>query len=176
VWLWLQGRVSGALGATAREAYIVFAHAVLPALIPVGFMLLEPDRRRRRWLRPFALVGIVLGAYLLWQVTAYPIGAQVQARCIDYTAHAPNDVLITALYIVVTCGPALLSTRRYLRWFGVLNLIGVGATAAVRADELTSLWCLYAAFVSVLLLVHFRRQRASDRPRALVTTNPARAE
>src|SRR5262245_26844398 len=50
VWLWLQGRVSGAVGAAAREAYIVFAHAVLPALIPVGFMLLEPDRRRRRWL------------------------------------------------------------------------------------------------------------------------------
>ena len=43
-----------------------------------------------------------------------------------------------------------------------LNLIGVIATAIVRADELTSLWCLYAAFVSVLILEHFRRQRASE--------------
>jgi hypothetical protein len=162
VWLWLQGRVSGAVGATAREAYIVFAHAVLPAAVPIGFLLLEPDPRRRRWLGPFALAGGLLGVYLLWQVTAYPVGAQVQARCIDYTTHAPNDVLLTAVYVLVTCGPALLSSRRYLRWFGVLNLVGVAVAAAVRAEELTSVWCAYAAFVSVLILVHFRRQRVAE--------------
>ena len=176
VWLWLQGRVSGAVGATAREAYIVFAHAVLPALIPIGFMLLEPDRRRTRWLWPFALAGILLGAYLLWEVTAYPIGAQVQARCIDYTTHTPDDVLISALYVVVTCGPALVSSRRYLRWFGLLNLTGVIITAAVRADELTSLWCVYAAFVSVLILAHFRRQRAADTRTPMITAGPVRAK
>jgi hypothetical protein len=172
VWLWLQGHVSGTLGRTAREAYVVFAHAILPALVPIGFVLLEPDRRRARRLWPIALVGAVLGAYLLWQVTAYPIGAQVQARCVDYTTHTPNDVPITALYVMVTCGPALLSSRRYLRSFGAFNLVGVVATAAVRADELTSLWCVYAAFVSALILAHFRRQRAGDTGRAAIA--PAR--
>jgi hypothetical protein len=162
VWLWLQGHVSGAIGHAAREAYVVFAHAVLPALIPLGFILLEPDRRRTRWLWPFGAAGALLGAYLLWEVTAYPVGAQVQAHCIDYTTNTPNDVPITALYVLVTCGPALLSSRRYLRWFGVLNLIGVAGTAAIRANELTSLWCVYAAFVSALILLHFRRQRAAD--------------
>jgi len=162
VWLGLQGRVSGAVGSTAREAYIVIAHAVLPAVVPVGFVLLEPDRRRARLLWPFALVGILLGAYLLWQVTAYPVGAQVQARCIDYTTHTPNSVAITVLYVAVTCAPALFSSRRYLRWFGALNLVGVLAAGAVRANELTSVWCVYAAFVSVLVLAHFRRQRASE--------------
>jgi hypothetical protein len=162
VWLWLQGHVSGTIGHVAREVYVVFAHAVLPALVPLGFVLLEPERRRRRWLLPFALVGALLGAYLLWQVTAYPVGAQVQARCIDYTTHTPNDIPITALYVIVTCLPALLSSRLYLRWFGAMNLIGVIGTAAVRADELTSLWCVYAAFISALILAHFRRQRASE--------------
>jgi hypothetical protein len=168
VWLWLQGHVSGAVGRTAREAYVVFAHAVLPALVPIGLILLEPDRRRARRLWPFALVGAALGAYLLWQITAYPVGAQIQARCIDYTTHTPNDVLITALYVIVTCGPALLSSRRYLRWFGVFNLVGLVATAAVRADELTSVWCVYAAFVSGLILAHFRRQRTSETARAAI--------
>lgn len=162
VWLALRGEVSSGVGAAAREAYIAFAHAVLPALVPVGFVLLELDRRRRRWLWPWALAGILLGCYLLWEVTAHPVGAQEQAHCIDYTTHTPNDYVITALYVAVTCGPALLSSRRYLRWFGLLNLIGVIVTAIIRADELTSLWCLYAAFVSVLILEHFRRQRASE--------------
>lgn len=158
VWLGLRGQVSRGLGDTAKEAYVVYAHAVLPAIVPLGFMLLEPDRRRSRWMWPLVGLGLLLGLYLLWEVTAYPVGAQQEARCIDYTTHTPNDVLIGVLYVVVTCGPALMSSRRYLRWFGLVSLVGVIATALVRADELTSLWCLYVAMISLLILEHFRRQ------------------
>jgi hypothetical protein len=164
VWLGLRGQVASGLGSAAKEAYIVYAHAVLPAIVPLGFMLLEPDRRRWRWLWPLACLGLLLGSYLLWQVTAYPVGAQQAGHCINYTTHTPNDVAVTLLYVLVTCAPALISSRRYLRWFGLLSLVGVIATALVRADELTSLWCLYAALVSVLILEHFRRQRAHEAP------------
>jgi hypothetical protein len=162
VWLGLRGEVSPRLGDIAKEAYIVFAHALLPALVPLGFTLLEPDRRRARWMWPLVGLGLLLGVYLLWQVTAYPVAAQLQARCIDYTTHTPNDLLIGVLYVVVTCGPALMSSRRYLRWFGVVSLAGVIAAALVRVDELTSLWCVYVALVSVLILEQFRRQRAFE--------------
>jgi hypothetical protein len=162
VWLGLRGQVSAGLGDAAKEAYIVYAHAVLPAIVPLGFMLIEPDRRRERRMLPLAWFGALLGAYLLWQVTAYPVGAQEQARCIDYTTHTPNDILLGLLYVAATCGPALLSSRQYLRWFGLVSLVGAIVTAILRVDELTSLWCLYAAGVSVLILEHFRRQRASE--------------
>lgn len=157
VWLSLRGQVAQGWGNAAKEAYIVYAHAVLPAIVPLGFMLLEPDRRRSRWMWPLVCLGLILGAYLLWQVTAYPVGAQQEARCIDYTTRTPNDVLIGVLYVAATCGPALISSRRHLRWFGLVSLIGVIATALVRVNELTSLWCLYVAMVSVLILTHFRR-------------------
>jgi hypothetical protein len=90
------------------------------------------------------------------------LGAYPQARCIDYTTHTPNDILIGALYVVATCGPALMSSRQYLRRFGLISLVGVIVTALARGDELTSLWCLYAAVVSVLIFEHFRRQRSSE--------------
>ncbi len=162
VWLGLRGQVSTGLGDAAKEAYIVYAHAVLPMIVPFGLMALEPDDRRSHWMWPLVCLGLILGIYLLWQVTAYPVGAQQEARCIDYTTHTPNDVVIGLLYVVATCGPALISSRRHLRWFGFLSLIGVIATALVRVDELTSLWCLYVALVSVLILEHFRRQRACE--------------
>jgi hypothetical protein len=165
VWLGLTRQVSSGVGDAAKEAYIVYAHAVLPAIVPLGFMLLEPDRTRSRLMWPLVWLGLLLAVYMLWQVTAYPVGAQPQARCIDYTTHTPNDILIAALYVAVTCGPALLSSRRYLRWFALMSLVGVIAVSIVRADELTSLWCLYVALISVLILEHFRRQRASERHR-----------
>ena len=162
VWLGLRGEVSSGLGDAAKETYIVYAHAVLPAIVPLGFSLLEPDRSRSRLMWPLVCLGLLLGVYLLWQVTAYPVGARPEARCIDYTTHTPNDVLIGGLYVAVTCGPALISSRRYLRWFGLISLVGVVAVALVRADELTSLWCVYVALVSVLILEHFRRQRSAE--------------
>ena len=140
----------------------MYAHAVLPVIVPLGFTLLEPDRTRARLMWPLVWLGLLFGAYMLWQVTAYPVGAQPQARCIDYTTHTPNDILIGVLYVAVTCGPALISSRRYLRWFALLSLVGAIAVSLVRADELTSLWCLYVALISVLILEHFRRQRASE--------------
>ena len=162
VWLGLRGQVSTGVGDTAKEAYIVYAHAVLPVIVPFGFMLLEPSHQRSRWMRPMVCLGLALGVYLLWQVTAYPVGAREQARCIDYTTHTPNDILIGSLYVVATCGPALLSSRRHLRWFGLVSVIGLVATALVRVDQLTSLWCLYAALISVLILEHFRRRRGIE--------------
>lgn len=162
VWLGLRGQVSPGLASAAKETYIVYAHAVLPAIVPLGFMLLEPDGRRARRLRPFVLLGLVLGVYLLWQVTAYPVGAQQAAHCIIYTTHTPNDAILTVLYVVVTCGPALISSRKYLRWFGLVSLVGAIGTALVLVDGLTSLWCLYAAMISGLILEHFRRQRAHE--------------
>ncbi len=162
VWLGLRGQVSSGVGDAATGVYIVYAHAVLPAIVPLGFMLLEPDRSRSRLMWPLVGLGVALGAYLLWEITAYPVGAQLQARCIDYTTHTPNDIVIGVLYAAATCGPALLSSRRYLRWFGLVSLVGVIAVALVRAEELTSLWCVYAALVSVLILVHFRRQRSAE--------------
>jgi hypothetical protein len=162
VWLGLRGQVAPGLGNAAKETYIIYAHAVLPAIVPIGFMLLEPERRRSRVMLGMAGVGVLLGVYLLWQVTAYPVGAHEEARCIDYTTHTPNDALIGLLYVAVTCGPALISSRRYLRWFGLVSLVGVIVTAVLRVDELTSLWCVYVAIISVLIFEHFRRERASE--------------
>ena len=48
VWLGLRGEVSPGLGDTAKQTYIIFAHAILPTLVAFGFTLLEPDRRRAR--------------------------------------------------------------------------------------------------------------------------------
>jgi hypothetical protein len=59
--LGLRGQVSNGVGDAAKEAYIVYAHEVLPVIVPFGFMLLEPDHRRSRWMWPLVCLGLVLG-------------------------------------------------------------------------------------------------------------------
>ncbi len=161
VWLGLRGDVSSGLGDAARDVYVVFAHAALPVIVPLGLYLIEPSARHRRRMLPFVVLGALTGAYLLWQVTQFPVHAEARAHCIAYATHTPLGVPSAIAYVVATCGPALLSSRRYLRWFGVANLVGVAIAAALRQAEFTSVWCIYAALVSVLIYEHFRRQRAA---------------
>jgi hypothetical protein len=158
VWLGLRGQVSPGLGDAARDAYVVYAQAVLPMIVPLGFLLLEPSGRHRRRVWPFVLLGLAVGLFLLWQVTRWPIVADERAHCVAYTTHTPYAIPSATAYVLAVCAPALLSSRRYLRWFGVVNVVGLLFAATMQEEEFTSVWCLYAAVMSVLILVHFRRE------------------
>jgi hypothetical protein len=159
VWLGLRGEVSSGLGNTAKDIYVIFAYVALPIIVPLGLYLLEPSRKHRRWVLPFVMLGVAVGGFLLWQVTQHPLYAQEHASCIAYNSNAPYMAQAAVVYVIATCAPALLSSRRCLQWFGVVNLVGVAIAYSVREAEFTSVWCVYAALVSVLILEHFRRQR-----------------
>ncbi|MGD1057828.1 MAG: DUF6629 family protein [Solirubrobacteraceae bacterium] len=163
VWLGLRGQVSSGLGNTAKDIYVIFAYVALPIIVPLGLYLLEPSRKHRRWVLPFVILGVAVGGFLLWQVTQHPLYAQEDASCIAYNSNAPYMGQAAVVYVIATCVPALLSSRRYLQWFGVVNLVGVAIAYSVREAEFTSVWCVYAALVSVLILEHFRRQRQLER-------------
>lgn len=163
VWLGLRGDVSSGLGDAAKDMYVIYAYAMLPMIVPVGLYLIEPSRRHRRWVLPFIALGLAVGGYLLWQVTQYPVHAQEQASCIAYSTHTPLGTQAAVAYVIATCAPALLSSRRYLQWFGAANIVGVAIALSIREADFTSVWCVYAALVSILILEHFRRQRRADR-------------
>lgn len=165
VWWGLRGDVSPEVGDLARDAYVIYAQAVLPVVVPLGFALLEPRRRRRMLVWPFVVLGVLTGLYLLWQVTQYPIVAQERAHCVAYTTNTPHAIPSAAAYVLAVCVPVLLSSRRHLRWFGVVNVAGLAFAATMQEEEFTSVWCLYAAVMSWLVLVHFRRARRGP-PRA----------
>ena len=67
------------------------------------------------------------------------------------------------LYIVATCGAPLLSRFRTVVWFGVANLVAIAAVATVQAEGLTSIWCSWAAVVSVLIFFQMVAWRNAER-------------
>jgi len=67
------------------------------------------------------------------------------------------------LYIVAVIGPALMSGYPSIVAFGVLNLVGLVVVAVFYYQAFASLWCIYAAVMSVLVLVHMvLRRRLPD--------------
>ncbi len=162
VWLGLAGDVGRAAQDLATVIYLAFAQVALPLLVPLGFLLLEPDRARRRAIAALLAVGAAVAARFAQILVTHPIGAQALDHVVVYDTDWQYGYVVAAGYVAATCGPALLASSRLLRLFGVANLIGLGLAAAVRYSAVTSLWCVYAALVSVLLLAHFRA--AAPRP------------
>ena len=162
VWLGFDGRLSDGAADAATRIYLIYAQAVLPALVPLGLYLLEPVRARRRAILPFVLIGAVVGAYLLAASGFSTISARQEDHLVVYTTAVGIPTAIALGYVAATCLPALLQSERYLREFGALNLLGVVVAGLLATFAFASVWCVYAALASVLILLHFRRQRGLD--------------
>src|SRR3990167_3385557 len=110
----------------------------------------------------FVGMGAIVATYLLSSVLAGDVTAQAQHHTIRYGGAGSLADLATVLYIVAVCGAPLLSGFRAVVWFGIANVVAVFALAIVQAEGLTSLWCMWAAAVSVLIYVQFVWWRRSD--------------
>jgi Family of unknown function (DUF6629) len=159
---------SGAAHSTgvAVYLYVAFAWVVLPVFAPFAIMILEPPGRRRRIIGLFVALGAVAGAYLAAAIVRGDVSAHAVEHTIQYGGAGRFAAAATVLYVVATCGAPLLSRFRAIVWFGVANVVAVAAFATVQAEGLTSLWCTWAAVVSVLIYLQFVFWRRGDDPTA----------
>ena len=142
--------------------YLVFAWVVLPVLAPLAIMILEPPGRRRRMIGVFVVLGAIAGAYLAVAIVRGDVSAHAVEHTLQYGGAGRFATVATGLYIVATCGAPLLSGFRAIVWFGVANVVAVAVFAVIQAEGLTSLWCTWAAVVSVLIYVQFTFWRRGD--------------
>lgn len=162
VWLGADGKVSADVAHVATVAYLAIAQVLLPLLVPFGIWLVEPQARRRRWLLLTIAFGVATAAWFAWSLLTHDVGAHPSRNTMTYDTDIHIGVWPTTTYVIATCGSVLLSSRRYLFAFGVANVIGLSLAALVRYESVTSVWCVYAAFASVLLLLHLRAEHAGD--------------
>ncbi|MCV7442174.1 hypothetical protein H7K33_08060 [Mycobacterium paraense] len=160
--VWPNRFVSAGVAHFAMYAYVFIALPLLPALVPVAVLLLEPRGARLR-VAPFVALGAVVSAYLAYVVFTKPVGVQRCPHALEYQTGAHNSYFWAVLYILAVIGPALLSGYRSIVAFGLANLVGLVLVAILYLRAFASLWCIYAAVMSVLVLVHMvRRRRLPD--------------
>jgi hypothetical protein len=164
VWWGLQGHVSAGVGAgvghVATWVYLLFAFVVLPIYVPVAVLALEPAGRRRSIVAGFAALGAVVSSVLLAAMLSGPVTATLGHHHIGYGIGLPAGFLVTAAYVVATCGPMVFSGYRRLFLFGVVNLVAVAVLARLAVSGFTSLWCGWAAVTAAVIALHLRRGEA----------------
>ena len=167
VWLDQEHEVSASTGHVALYAYLVYAWAVLPMLVPLAVMLVEPLRNRRRLMLAMMGLGAIVGGSLIHSLMHEHVTARISGHTLVYGGAGTHGNLLTVLYVIATCGTFLLSSHSRVVVFGVLNLAAVLTLAWIKAEALTSVWCGWGAIASILIYLHFaarRRTAGAERP------------
>jgi Family of unknown function (DUF6629) len=156
VWLWLQGDVPRGIGHVALWAYLLIAFVVLPVLVPLAVIALEPAGRRKLMMVPFAATGTVIAVVLFAAMVRGPVDVKLAPYHLSYGIRVTDGLLIVALYVVAVCGPLLMSGYRNVVIFGAVNLVAVIVIARLTISGFASIWCGWAAVSSAAITLHCR--------------------
>lgn len=145
--------------------YSGFSHVLWPIYLPLALATLEAIRWRKRALVAFAAVGFTVGLYLFYFIVTQPVIAEVIGRHIVYVSPHLYQIPVITLYLAATCVSCFLSSHPFVRLFGVLALASAIAAYLIHVTAFISIWCFFAAILSLLLYVHFRFRTLGGFPR-----------
>ena len=91
-----------------------------------------------------------------------PIVAQPVGKHINY--ESPHFYIAAVLlgYLAATTVSQMLSSHRWVRWFGVLALTSAIVAYMVYAQWFISVWCFLAALLSGVIYLHVRSRPDSS--------------
>jgi hypothetical protein len=163
--VWLSFGGPAWLNFTATQVYSFFSHVLWPVYVPLAAWLLEPRGPRRRGLLAFVVMGLAVGAYLLYSLVVNPIQARPMAGHVDYQSPHFYIVASMTLYLLSTTVSLLLSSHVWVKVFGALALAASFVAYVFYAHWFISVWCFFAALLSVVVALHFIALRSISHQR-----------
>ncbi len=136
--------------------YSLFSHVLWPIYLPFAIGLMEAVSWRKKTIFAFGAAGVIAGLYLLYFIIASPMVAEVAGRHIVYVSPHFYVVPIMLLYLAATCVSCFFSSHGFVKLFGVLMLLSFITAYIVHITALVSIWCFFAAILSLLIYLYFR--------------------
>ncbi len=157
VWLGLDGQIGALALDHLAFLFTLYAQGILPLLMPAAVALMEPPGWRRGAILGLTGVGALVCIWDVYGLVFFPSQILVEQNSIAYRNPLTGNFWISCLYILATCGALLLSTHRVVRAYGALNVVVLTIVEIVKEYAFASVWCFYAAIMSVMIYWQFRR-------------------
>lgn len=162
--LWLVLGESTAFGMRPMTlGFLAFAYLLWPFYVPLAASRVESGRLRHQVFSGFTLLGLVFGASLYLPLLIWPDWLSVTVvkhsilyqPVLIYDGIVPRDG-VRALYAIVVAIPLLFSSLPALRRFGAAITVSVVLSALLFEYAFVSIWCFFAALLSVYLVMVVR--------------------
>ena len=154
LWMTFSGQEAH-LNAILTHLYSLFSHVLWPLYIPIAILLLEPVLWRRWLISGVAMAGAATAVFLLYFLVMEPTVSRAVGMHIEYVSPHFYTKTVLPFYVLATCASSLLSSHPAVRWFGVATTGSLILAAAVYTTWFISVWCFFAAAISVIVLLYF---------------------
>ncbi|WPP49829.1 DUF6629 family protein [Catalinimonas niigatensis] len=140
----------------ATYGFLLFAWIVWPVLIPFSIWLLEKDAKRRRLLAIAMGMGTFVSLFFAYILIFHHAQASIEGYHIvyhqDFEYSKPFLWLTSAFYFIPTALSHFISSNKKVWLLGITILFSFIITKIYFEDHLVSIWCFFAALLSVLIL------------------------
>jgi len=162
VWLALQSSGHDLMLSIATYVFLLAAVVLWPFYVPLSVLLMEKETTRRRALIPFLAVGVLVSFYYGFRLVTNEIVPLISSHHIKYTGEFPKKwaTTVSGGYLAATLIPIFISSHRKMWLMGLLMTLSCLVTVIFYKEYLTSVWCFFAAFISVVIWLIVRNEKS----------------
>jgi hypothetical protein len=130
--------------------FLIMAEVLWPMIIPFSVLYMEKNNNKKRILRIFLGLGILLSTSYACCLWLFNVNPQIMDYHIKYFSDFPKPLALVAfiIYLIVTITPLFVSSVKKTHLLGVLMFLSCLVTAIFFTQYLTSVWCFFAAIIS----------------------------
>lgn len=153
VWVALQNPGNNLMLTISSYLFLLVAVVVWPTILPLSILKMERLKNKRRLIKIFLITGIITSLYYGIGLIIHNIDPEISNHHIKYTNSFPKGLAkpIFVMYLHATLGPLFVSSMRKMWLFGLLVTLSCLITGIFFREYLTSVWCFFAAFISVVI-------------------------
>lgn len=164
LWLSFQQTISTGWNPPLTFIYSLFSHALWPTFVPLSIWLIETNQTRKQILKYIFGLGFLLSSFLLYYMIFWPVTSEIINGHIRYNYHHHLPRLSMVLYLVAVCASCFVSSRAVIRYFGLALAISFGVAFIAFRLTFFSVWCFFAAILSLMLFKYFQHQTSPTKP------------
>jgi hypothetical protein len=133
--------------------FLIMADFLWPTMIPLAVLLMEENKKRKKILRILLIMGLSLSVYYAFCLLFFNVDPKIMGYHIKYDTDFPKSLSMPAfiVYLLVTITPLFISSIKRTHLLGILMFLSCLITAIFFTQYLTSVWCFFAALISVVI-------------------------
>ena len=139
----------------AVHTFLFLALSVWPTMVPLAFMMPEPDGTRKKILKVLLGAGVLVSLFHLFCLMNYGAEASPKPHHIRYDLNFPPKLLYLSsiIYFIPALIPAFISGFKYIRWIGAGLIASYIISWIFYHHFIISVWCFFATGISLIVLL-----------------------
>lgn len=161
LWIALENEGYRIMEQIATYGFLTFAQLIWPVWVPLSIYTIEQNPKRKKYIGFTLFLGLLLFAILGYRMVEYDVTAQIDNFHIFYTVgqFKSTNWWSGAFYLLPALLPFLLSSTKQINYMGILMLFMFIIAKVFYIKYMISVWCLFAAIISLYIYYILKTKR-----------------